>query len=135
MANLGRSLLATLGLGLLLAQGDARGAEPMPAAAFFPDGRLGLQLGSSWAATKRVPALNRLTCERADGGSFEEVCFFRTANQVGGATIHDGFIARKGDRVVLIGTGIAIKDADDPLVETVLRELEPVNAFTAPTAQ
>jgi hypothetical protein len=55
--------------------------------------------------------------------AFDEVCFFKTSSRVAGASIHDGFVVRKGDRVVLVGTGIAIKSADDPLAESVVRDL------------
>jgi len=61
-----------------------------------------------------------------EAGDFDEVCFFRTSNQsrVGGAEIHDGFIAGKDNLVVLVGTGISITSADDPLAEAVVRSFE-----------
>jgi hypothetical protein len=57
---------------------------------------------------------------------FDEVCFFRTASasRVAGAPIHDGFIARKGDRLVLAGTGISIAGAEHPLAEAVVQTLQ-----------
>jgi hypothetical protein len=112
------------------AAGDSDAPAPAAIAAaspavFLPDGMLGLQIGSPWASTRKNAALGRLTCQQTGtAGSFDEVCFFKIASRVAGAEIHDGFIARKGDRVVLIGTGIAIKDADDPLAESVMRNLE-----------
>jgi hypothetical protein len=53
---------------------------------------------------------------------FDEICFFQTSSRVAGAEIHDGFIVRKGDAVILIGTGITIQNPDDPLAETVMRD-------------
>ncbi len=101
-------------------------AEPMAPDAFLPGGLLGVQIGASWAAGKKSPALSRLKCHpgRGSGTEFDEVCFFKTASQVAGADIHDGFIVRKGDRVVLIGTGISIKNPDDPRAEAVMRLLQ-----------
>jgi hypothetical protein len=102
--------------------------EPDSPAAFLPGGLLGVQLGGPWEASKQSRALTDLKCQaiepRADDA--DEVCFFRTAaaTQVAGAPIHDGFLVRKGDHVALIGTGIAIKNADDPLAESVVRSLE-----------
>jgi hypothetical protein len=136
-----RRLIALCTCGALLALGVATataavagGSDAPPAAAtatalspavFLPGGMLGLQIGSPWASTRKNAALGRLTCQQTGtAGSFDEVCFFKMASRVAGAEIHDGFIARKGDRVVLIGTGIAIKDADDPLAESVMRNLE-----------
>ncbi len=69
-----------------------------------------------------------MRCRRTDDDArdFDEVCFFKTssASRVAGARIHDGFIVRKDDRVVLIGTGITIKSADDPLAESVMQSFE-----------
>jgi hypothetical protein len=100
---------------------------PQTPAAFLPGGMLGIQLGGSWEASKKNPSLHQLTCQPvADTGDFDEVCFFKTssARRVGGAEIHDGFIVRKDDQVVLVGTGIAIKNADDPLAEAVVRSFQ-----------
>ena len=36
----------------------------------------------------------------------------------------DGFIAAKGDSVVLVGTGISIKNAEDPLAEAVVHAFQ-----------
>jgi hypothetical protein len=85
---------------------------------------LGVQPGAPWETTKRSPALSGLACQpNADAaGVFDEVCFFHTSSRVAGAEIHDGFIVRKGDAVVLIGTGITIQNPDDPLAETVMRD-------------
>jgi hypothetical protein len=100
--------------------------QPVAPAAFFPGGMLGVQIGSAWEASKNSPALSHLACQPNAGtaDSFDEVCFFKTSGRVAGAETHDGFIVRKGDRVVMIGTGIAIKDPDDPLAETVMRDFE-----------
>ena len=102
----------------------ASGMDPMSPATFFPGGILGVQLGSPWEAVKKSPALSGLTCEpRTDSAEvFDEICFFRTSSRVAGAEIHDGFIVGKGDAVILIGTGITIKNPDDPLAETVMRD-------------
>jgi len=91
---------------------------------FFPGGMLGLQLGSPWETVKKSPALNRLTCEPSTGAAevFDEICYFRTSGRVAGAEIHDGFIVRKGDEVILIGTGITIKNPDDRWRRTVMRD-------------
>ena len=61
-----------------------------------------------------------------DASDFDEVCFFKAsaASRVGGAQIHDGFIVGKGDQVVLVGTGISIKNADDPLAESVVQAFQ-----------
>jgi hypothetical protein len=118
------SVLAAL---LVCLRGWACASEPpSQPAAFLPGGMLGVQIGSLWQPSKRTPALGRLTCQLAkdNGHSFDEVCFFKTSTRVGGAPIHDGFMVRKGDRVVLIGTGISIKDADDPVAESVMRDFE-----------
>lgn len=100
------------------------GIDPMPPAAFFPGGMLGMQLGSPWETIKKSPVLSGLTCEPSTGAAevFDEICFFQTSSRVAGAEIHDGFIVRKGDAVVLIGTGITIKNPDDPLAEMVMRD-------------
>jgi hypothetical protein len=102
----------------------ASGSDPVSPAVFLPGGMLGVQLGSSWETSKKSPALNGLNCEPSKGGAevFDEICFFRTSSRVAGAEIHDGFIVRKGDAVVLIGTGITIKNPDDPLAEAVMRD-------------
>jgi hypothetical protein len=100
---------------------------PQSPAAFLPGGMLGIQLGGSWEASKQNPSLHQLTCEPvADTNDFDEVCFFKTssASRVGGAEIHDGFIVRKDDHVVLVGTGITIKNADDPLAESVVQSFQ-----------
>jgi hypothetical protein len=102
--------------------------EPPTPAAFLPGGMLGVQLGSSWEMMKKTASLGQLTCQSIDddANNFDEICFFRTAaaSRVAGAAIHDGFVARKGDHVVLIGTGISIKNADDPLAESVVQNLQ-----------
>jgi hypothetical protein len=102
----------------------APGFDPISPAAFLPGGMLGVQLGSRWETIKKSPALSRLTCEpSADAaGVFDEICYFQTSSRVAGAQIHDGFIVRKDDEVILIGTGITIKNPDDPLAETVMRD-------------
>jgi hypothetical protein len=100
---------------------------PQTPAAFLPGGMLGIQLGGSWQASKQNPSLRQLTCQPIlDAVDFDEVCFFRTTStsRVGGAEIHDGFIVRKDDHVVLVGTGIAIKNADDPLAESVVQSFQ-----------
>jgi hypothetical protein len=104
----------------------ASGGDPVSPAAFLPGGMLGVQLGSPWETSKKSPALSGLNCEPSKGGAqvFDEICFFRTSSRVAGAEIHDGFIVRKGDAVVLIGTGITIKNPDDPLAEAVMRDFE-----------
>ena len=121
--------LAGIALGLLgslaaMAAVDGDMA-PVSPANFLPGGMLGVQIGSSWEAMRKGAVLGKLTCEARKGNdvAFDEVCFFKTSSRVAGASIHDGFVARKGDRVVLIGTGIAIKNADDPLAESVVRDL------------
>ena len=99
---------------------------PVAPATFFPAGMLGIQIGNSWEASKKDPALSHLTCQASPGNAdvFDEVCFFETSSRIGGAEIHDGFIVRQGDRVVLVGTGISIRDEDDPVAETVMRDFE-----------
>jgi hypothetical protein len=101
--------------------------EPQTPAAFLPGGLLGIQLGGSFAESRQNPALHALTCQAVeDARDFDEVCFFKAgaASRVAGAEIHDGFIVRKDDRVVLVGTGIAIQNADDPLAESVMQSLQ-----------
>ena len=101
--------------------------EPQTPAAFLPGGMLGIQLGGSWQRSKQNPLLQRLDCQAVkDASDFDEVCFFRAsaASRVGGAQIHDGFIVGKGDQVVLVGTGISIKNADDPLAEAVVQAFQ-----------
>ncbi|MGA2189012.1 MAG: hypothetical protein ABSH33_10790 [Steroidobacteraceae bacterium] len=100
--------------------------EPMSPAAFMPRGMLGVQIGSSWETAKHTPSLDVRSCQlnHQHPDLFDEVCFFRTASRVGGAEIHDGFLVRKGNRVVLIGTGITIKNVDDPLAEAVMRDFQ-----------
>jgi hypothetical protein len=122
---------AALGL-LLIGSSPAFGAseddlEPQTPAAFLPGGMLGIQLGGSWQQSKHSPSLHRLNCQAVKNVTdFDKVCFFRTsaASRVGGAQIHDGFIVGKGDQVVLVGTGISIKNADDPLAESVVRAFQ-----------
>lgn len=101
--------------------------EPQTPAAFLPGGMLGIQLGGSWERSKQNPFLHELNCQAVkDAGDFDEVCFFKasSASRVGGARIHDGFIVGKGDQVVLVGTGISIKNADDPLAESVVQTFQ-----------
>jgi hypothetical protein len=122
------SLLAALMAmaGPVAASAGALQADPEAPAAFLPGGLLGVQIGGSWVDSKRSRSLGRLSCRanRGAGTAFDEVCFFKTSSRVAGADIHDGFIARKGDRVVLIGTGIAIQNPDDPRAEAVMREFQ-----------
>jgi hypothetical protein len=110
------------------ASGPLRASDlyPVAPAAFFPAGMLGVQIGSSWETSKQSPSLRQLTCQPSSGGAdvFDEVCFFKTTGRIAGVEVHDGFIVRKGDRVVLIGSGITIKNADDPVAETVVRDFE-----------
>jgi hypothetical protein len=100
--------------------------EPMSPAVFYPGGVLGVQIGSSWSAAKHSAGLHSWSCPRGTKhrNAADEVCFFKTSGQVAGAAIHDGFMVRKGDRVVLIGTGIAIKNLDDPIAEGVMRAFQ-----------
>ena len=101
--------------------------EPQTPAAFLPGGMLGIQLGGSWQRSKQNRSLHQLNCQAVkDASDFDEVCFFKAAaaSRVGGAQIHDGFIVGKGDQVVLVGTGISIKNADDPLAESVVQALQ-----------
>jgi len=125
------SALTALGMLGALLPNDPAGAgdlDPPTPAAFLPGGMLGVQLGNSWEASKLSPSLEQLACQLVDDAArnFEEVCFFKasTSSRVAGAEIHDGFIARKGDHVVLIGTGIAIKNVDDPLAESVMQHFQ-----------
>lgn len=100
---------------------------PQTPAAFLPGGMLGIQIGGSWGESKQNPSLRQWTCQAiADASDFDEVCFFRTstASRVAGAQIHDGFMVRKDDHVVLVGTGISIKNADDPLAESVVQAFQ-----------
>lgn len=102
--------------------------EPPTPAAFLPGGMLGVQIGAPWEDSKKSKSLENLSCQPVEPkvDEVDEVCFFSTSatSRVAGAEIHDGFIVRKGDRVVLIGTGISIKSADDPLAEAVVRSFE-----------
>jgi hypothetical protein len=101
--------------------------EPQTPAAFLPGGMLGIQLGGSWERSKQSPSLHQLNCQAVkDANDFDEVCFFKAsaASRVGGAQIHDGFIVGKGDELVLVGTGISIKNADDPLAESVVQAFQ-----------
>jgi hypothetical protein len=98
--------------------------DPQTPAAFLPGGMLGVQLGGSWEQSKQNPSLQDLNCQTVDEvADFDEVCFFKAseASRVAGAQIHDGFIVRQGDHVVLVGTGISIENADDPLAESVVQ--------------
>lgn len=100
---------------------------PQTPAAFLPGGMLGIQLGGSLAQSRENPLLHISTCQAVeDASDFDKVCFFRaaTASRVGGAQIRDGFIVGKDDHVVLVGTGISIKNADDPLAESVVHVLQ-----------
>jgi hypothetical protein len=120
-------LVATVAACVPALAGDsapAAGIDPMPPAAFFPGGMLGVQLGSPWDTVKKSSALSGLNCEPSTDAVevFDEICYFRTTSRVAGAEIHDGFVVRKGDAVILIGTGITIKNPDDPLAETVMRD-------------
>jgi hypothetical protein len=120
---------ALLMTGASLSWGAPRADDlvPQTPAAFLPGGMLGIQLGGSWQSSKQNPSLHQLSCEPvADTRDFDEVCFFQasSASRVGGAQIHDGFIVRKDDHVVLVGTGIAIKNADDPLAESVVQSFQ-----------
>jgi hypothetical protein len=121
------ALLSASGASLSLAATRAEALEPQTPSAFLPGGMLGIQLGGSWEESKRSPSLHQLACEPVeDANEFDEVCFFRAADtsRVAGAAIHDGFIVRKGDHVVLVGTGITIKNADDPLAESVVQSFQ-----------
>jgi hypothetical protein len=101
--------------------------KPQSPAAFLPGGMIGIQLGGVWREAKLNPALHELSCQAVDDASdFDEVCFFKLADssRVAGAHIHDGFMVRKDDKVVLVGTGIAIENADDPLTESVVESFQ-----------
>jgi hypothetical protein len=120
-------LLLMAGASISLAAARAEELMPQTPTAFLPGGMLGVQLGGSWEKSKQNPLLRHLECRPVDDANeFEEVCFFRVGaeSRVAGAAIHDGFMARKGDHVVLIGTGIAIKNADDPLAESVVENFQ-----------
>jgi hypothetical protein len=121
---IGLGLMASLGFGSAMASD----LDPPTPAAFMPGGMLGLQIGASWVESKKNKSLEHLSCQPVEpkADEVDEVCFFSTpaASRVAGAAIHDGFIVRKGDRVVLIGTGISIKNADDPLAEAVMRSFQ-----------
>jgi hypothetical protein len=126
-SGIGLALMAGMLASTSAQAGDsaASGApEPMAPAAFLPGGMLGVQLGSPWEASKKSPSLSHLTCEPSTAATevFDEICFFQTSSRVAGAEIHDGFMVRKGDAVILIGTGIAIQNPDDPLAETVMQD-------------
>jgi len=115
------------GVAPVLAAPRADDLEPQTPAAFLPGGMLGIQLGGSWQRSKQNPLLRRLNCQAVkDASDFDEVCFFKAsaASRVAGAQIHDGFIVGKGDQVVLVGTGISIKNADDPLAESVVQTFQ-----------
>jgi hypothetical protein len=117
----------SIGAAPVFAAPEAGDLEPQTPAAFMPGGMLGIQLGGSWQQSKQNPSLHRLNCQTIrDASDFDEVCFFRTsaASRVGGAQIHDGFIVGKGNQVVLVGTGISIKNADDPLAESVVQTFQ-----------
>jgi hypothetical protein len=123
VAAIGACLSGPLGSGTASA-GDL---DPPTPAAFMPGGMLGIQIGAPWAQSKRNKLLEHLSCQAVvPKGEVDEVCFFSApaASRVAGAEIHDGFIVRKDDRVVLIGTGISIKNADDPLAEAVVRSFQ-----------
>jgi hypothetical protein len=133
-----KSLSLSLGscalLALMMSGSASLGASrvdelaPQTPAAFMPGGMLGIQLGGSWRESKRSTSLRQLTCQPIDddANDFDEVCFFKTAtaSRVAGAEIHDGFIVRKDDHVVLVGTGISIKNADDPVAELVMQSFQ-----------
>jgi len=123
----GLALALASGASLSLAASRAEVLEPQTPSAFLPGGMLGIQLGGSWEESKRNPSFRQLACQTVeDANEVDEVCFFRaaTTSRVAGAAIRDGFIARKGDHVVLVGTGISIKNADDPLAEAVVQSFQ-----------
>jgi hypothetical protein len=125
--NLTAAAFAALVIGASSAISAPDDLEPQTPAAFLPGGVLGIQLGGSWERSKQNPSLLQLDCQAVkDANDFDEVCFFKAsaASRVGGAHIHDGFIVGKGDQVVLVGTGISIKNADDPLAESVVQAFE-----------
>ncbi len=117
-----------MGASLPAGPAPAGSLEPPTPAAFLPGGLLGVQLGGSWETSKHSPSLQALDCRPINDHTddFDEVCFFKTsaASRVAGAEIHDGFIVRKADQVVLIGTGISIKNADDPIAESVMQSFQ-----------
>jgi hypothetical protein len=120
-------LLLLIGAAPAISAPRADDLEPQTPAAFLPGGVLGIQLGGSWQRSKKNPSLHQLDCQAVkDANDFDEVCFFKAsaASRVGGAQIRDGFIVGKGDQVVLVGTGISIKNADDPLAESVVEAFE-----------
>jgi hypothetical protein len=122
------AVVCTLGAMLSFGAAQAGDLDPPTPAAFLPGGMLGVQPGGSWEIAKRNAELQQLTCQPIDddADNFDEVCFFKTpsTSRVAGAEIHDGFMVRKGDHVVLIGTGIAIKSADDPVAEAVMQSFQ-----------
>ncbi|MDP8984678.1 MAG: hypothetical protein M3N97_06460 [Pseudomonadota bacterium] len=120
------ALLLAISLTALSAALPAGESYPVEPATFFPAGMLGLQIGNSWEAAKKSPLLDQLICQPGGTNSevFDEVCFFKTSSRISGAPIRDGFIVGKGDRMVLIGTGIAIRNPDDPVAEKVMRDFE-----------
>ena len=100
VAAVGACLSGPLGPGTAAA-GDL---DPPSPAAFMPGGMLGIQIGAPWAESKKNKSLEHLSCQTVEPkGEVDEVCFFNpsAASRVGGAEIHDGFIVRKDDRVVL----------------------------------
>jgi hypothetical protein len=101
---------------------------PLTPATFMPEGLLGVQIGRSFEESKKSKALEELSCEPVEPktSDADEVCFFKTSatSRVAGVAIHDGFMVRKDDKLVLIATGISIKNADDPLAESVVRSFE-----------
>jgi len=128
-AAMALGLAGSLGLaGAVASDSVVSDLDPLTPAAFMPGGMLGMQIGASWAESKKNKSLGHLSCQAVEpkADEVDEVCFFNTpvASRLAGAAIHDGFIVRKGDRVVLIGTGISIKSADDPLAEAVVRSFQ-----------
>jgi len=118
---LGLSLFASLALG-------SDFLSPAPAA-FLPQGLLGIQLGDNFEKSKGLAALSELTCQGAEAEAlslFDEVCFFQMADssRVAGAPIHDGFIVGKAHRVILVGTGISVKNAEDPQADAVIASFQ-----------
>ncbi len=122
------ALAAGMASGVVASAAFASDLDPPTPAAFMPGGMLGMQIGASWAQSKKNKSLEHLSCQAVEpkADEVDEVCFFNTpaASRLAGAAIHDGFIVRKGDRVVLIGTGIRIKSADDPMAEAVVRSFQ-----------
>jgi hypothetical protein len=116
-----------IGAAPVLSAPRAGDLEPQTPDSFLPGGVLGIQLGGSWQRSKQNPLLRQLNCQAVkEAGDFDEVCFFKAsaASRVGGAQIRDGFIVGKGNHVVLVGTGISIKNADDPLAESVVQTFQ-----------